>query len=148
MSALVTSLEISKKLYELSGWEDTDKWWYQLDNVDEVHCMHEFKVDKEVTEFKHSLMRLFPAYPLGYLLRKLPKATDINTDKWEESFDCSIPEMFFMAWEMDTMDHKWRVQMQVEDEVLEPILFEADNPEDAACLLLIRLFEEGILVKE
>lgn len=127
------SLENCEKLYKLSGWTDKSLEKHGYYSLPPMVAYHETDI---------------PAYPLGYLLRKLPKATDINTDKWEESFDCSIPEMFFMAWEMDTMDHKWRVQMQVEDEVLEPILFEADNPEDAACLLLIRLFEEGILVKE
>jgi len=116
----VASLELCKELYELSGWDDLDLSF----QPERGNC---------------------PRYDLGYLLRKLPNSTDIDAEEFEEAFDCSAPESFFLAWEMDTLQHEWRVQFQIEDSVLENTMFEADTPEDALCLLIIELFKQGIL---
>ncbi len=123
----VASLELCKELYELSGWVSS--------------CCHTVRNEHGVAT-SH-----WYQYELGYLLRSLPQRIDLDEDKWAEAFDSSTPETFFLAWEMDTMQNRWRVQMQIEDEVITPTLFEAASPEDALCQLFIELFKQGVLTK-
>lgn len=64
---LVSSLELCKELYRLSGWKDT----YHYYDADEF-------VD---TKFHAELMsknQNCPAYELGYLLQKLPVGTEVR----------------------------------------------------------------------
>lgn len=100
-----TSLEISKRLYELSGWDDTDDHYPKTSN-------HEYS----------------PAYDLGYLLRKLPRYAggmafqlSSTSPSGGESWQISYPTGYVNAFGR------------------------ADTPEDAAGLLAIKLFEEGVL---
>lgn len=71
----VASLELSKELYELSGWE-TDKWFA-------------FGAEDEITLAE---MPDIPQYELGYLLRKLPGDMrwldySVRAGKWEMLHD-------------------------------------------------------------
>jgi hypothetical protein len=120
----VASLELAFELHALSGWETGTKFGHPSSGL------------------------IAPNYDLGYLLRKLPQRTDIDEDKWSQAFDASTPETFFLAWEMDTMRNRFRVQMQIEDEVIHQTLFEAATPEDALAQMFIELFKQGILEKE
>lgn len=84
-------------------------------------------------------------YPLGYLLRKLPRSITFKKDKRK----LLTPE---------NSDYYWLSLQQYPDEELwvasydsskanvgaEHIVFD-DTPEDAVALLCIKLFEEGIL---
>lgn len=64
----VASLELCKELYELSGWEDTEKWLTASDLLPEI-------IDgKKTGNLKREQV---PAYDLGYLLRKLPPVTKV-----------------------------------------------------------------------
>lgn len=63
----VASQELSQELYELSGWSDTTKYWW-LD--DSHHITHPEWDSWELADHDMS-GRGFPAYDLGYLLRKL-----------------------------------------------------------------------------
>jgi hypothetical protein len=112
----VASLELCKELYELSGWEPDDKFWFSIDGKHSVHCGHEFK--KELIEFKYSLARICPAYDLGYLLRKLPPIIQLGRSEY---YNCS--------WTNGNDSH----------------VFVADTPENAVCKLAIELFKSGIL---
>lgn len=63
----VASLELSKELYELSGWDEGKKqtWHMQSKTMAigfDVHTEHD---------------RIAPAYSLGYLLRKLPNDSEV-----------------------------------------------------------------------
>lgn len=80
----IASLEISKKLYEVSGWE-TDGWlWTNGPNPAEESYVS--KADK--LKYRHD-DTFVPAYSAGYLLRKLPANTLLyqfsNTGEW-----CSV----------------------------------------------------------
>ena len=91
------SLENSKRLYELSRWNDEDSPLVRFDDK-----------DPESTA---------PAYDAGYLLRKLPGT---------ELYDATN------CWQAEnTSLQNWRTVQ--------------DTPEDALCLLAIKLFEEGVL---
>lgn len=116
-----TSLELSKRLYEVSGWEPNDKFWFKIDGKDEVHCGHEFTIGKELVDFEYSLARICPAYDLGYLLRQLPPYSRVQTMKGDVPYGVSY------------------------DNGISERGVNADTPEDAAAELCIKLIEEGII---
>lgn len=118
----VANLENCKKLYELSGWDDTShvKRRYATDDG-----MVAYRLDPR---FRVAWVEkdYVPAYDLGYLLRKLPVQVDYEDNRGVLLMSYVIP------------DSKWRA-------ALGNISRYADTPEDAACLLAIKLFEEGVL---
>lgn len=108
------SLENCKKLYELSGWEDTEFWYSSYMNVDSS-----ITYDGSVRAFKDRVRdEDLPAYDLGFLLRGLPSDQTITLQHIGETWKCI------------------RYTGEYAD---------ADTPEDAACLLLILLIEQGII---
>ena len=133
----VASQELCKELYEVSGWEDTYT----------THILSGKDVDYDINRSATMGSLLYPAYDLGYLVRKLPLTIEFDNEKWEEVYGRSLPSYFFMARDLDTMDNKWRVQYQGEDQedVIEDTMFDADTPEDATAKLCIELFKQGIL---
>ena len=68
----VASLELSRELYELSGWDDRRaiQYYWHGDDLDHVTV-----VDAEQHEPECAV---YPAYDLGYLLRKLPESTVVS----------------------------------------------------------------------
>lgn len=94
----VASLEFCKELYELSGWV-TDEW----------------------RSGTGTTTGAYPAYNLGYLLRKLPDSSEVFR------FDYNAYEA--THYPNPGGDSSAR----------------ADTPEDAACKLAIELFKQGIL---
>src|SRR5690349_21605579 len=102
----VASYELCKKLFELSAWgaSEGQHWWsYYLDD-DKVY---EGRVD---TESKHFVC---PAYPLGYLLRKLPSKALVTFYK----------------------DTNWNASWGGGDDVV------GSTPEDAVAKLCVELFK-------
>ena len=132
----VASLENCKRLYELSGWRATDKYhvlnhrntWIIGGNPD-----FENKVLESLAEGRGTfkLDRVYPAYESGYLVRKLPPQVKIHKD-----YDANpeLPE--------ETPAFYYALYNQ---RGLGIYNFGAETPEDALCLLAIKLFEEGIL---
>lgn len=115
------SLENCKRLHELSGWRATEKRWYgQAQFPDSCVAGLIDNFDSE---------GICPAYDAGYLLRKLPR--EIRLSGHFESFT------------LDWYAGQWSVRYGLRA----PVQLEAraDTPEDALCLLAIKLFEEGIL---
>lgn len=116
----VSSLELSKKLYELSVWGGNDEdggclWVLNADNdLDRFVCtVHEYN---SYSDAKKLNSVIYPAYDCGYLLRKIAPA--IGDRK------------MFRRW-------------------LDIFLVETDGDyEDALCKLAIKLHEEGILQDE
>jgi hypothetical protein len=113
----VASLYLCKELYELSRWglehksEFEGKYW----------------VGTEETGYKLDFLRgipaysnTYPAYDLGYLLRKLPAFRLEKTDKGYHTDYFSGTEVFVGATE-------------------------AETPEDATVKLAIELFKQGVL---
>lgn len=121
----VASLENCKRLYELSGWGGEDRWF--LTNIsDPEHVIGTatpriFKSDKD---HENGYRTETPAYSAGYLLRKLP----------EEAYDTELGLAIFRTEGRP----KWEAGYDNE-------FVNADTPEDALCLLAIKLFEEGVL---
>lgn len=119
----VTSKELCKELYELSGLNDTDYWYYD-GSVDAYRGW----VDHG-TEF-------FPAYDLGYLLRKLPDEAGLQNPRIEKG-------VFVQKQSTTTSFMQYRAAYQY-GKVRSQY---AETPEDALCKLAIALFKANILVK-
>lgn len=117
----VASLELCKTLFELSGWDDTCSAWDVSDRED-MPFENVVKSDEVVFQF-------YPAYDLGYLLRKLPAAFYVR---------CGVERMIDGKTYRETFYSYYRGGENEID-------FYADTPEDAACKLAIELFKQGIL---
>lgn len=77
----VASLELSKELYGLSGWEDT------------THTLY-MNVTGQVSPVPRGEGGWCPAYDLGYLLRKLPR----RTTPGKKTFDLCVIGTGWSAW--------------------------------------------------
>lgn len=113
---MTASLENCKRLFKLSGWEDTDKWL----------IVNEFGESSPINS-KAIHNKSYPAYSAGYLLRKITEAI-LNADLYD----------FELYWY-----RSWKAMMRDADD--KEIAKAAGTPEDALCLLSIRLIEEGVL---
>jgi hypothetical protein len=114
----IASLELSKQLYELSGWADTSHEYY--------HSEYPNRMDVAgVRECDADVLSICPAYDLGYLLRKLP-GVQLNRQSDEEANYGNT------AWACESGNYA-KI---------------ADTPEDAAAKLAIELFKQGILTKD
>lgn len=122
----VASPELSKKLYELSRWDDTPttaytlcEGFYMVEGKEVFYCNTE---DYEYQRIHKRAYDVWPAYDAGYLLRKLPACSSMYVDTEGEYFiaNCNLSE-----------------EQQFVDE--------ADTPEDALAMLAIKLHEEGVL---
>ena len=137
-----TSLEVSKELYEVSGWGYNHKQgdycnfiWRQgsykpyLTSLDENEHIPSIRKDLDKA--------IAPAYDLGYLLRKLPVLKDIDfrveQDGADENGDCWVAYGVDYAAHREGDSNRW---------------WSTDNaPEDATAKLCIELFKQGILTK-
>jgi hypothetical protein len=118
----VASLELSKRLYELSGWDDTRL----------VH--QELNGRRWVVEDEVALYPSYPAYELGYLIRKLPavflKYYSLTiTKRVDDTYSCCYADAESYIANKGQM------------------FTEADTAENTLGLLAIKLFEEGVLKK-
>jgi hypothetical protein len=119
------SLELCKELYELSGWGNHDKWEDQA-NFYWVQDGGDLSVG-----YKHQLDGYpirFPAYDLGYLLRKLK----------EQDEDITITNGYLQYENWVAMQYMWYDHDNI-------YIQNATTPEDAACKLAIELWKAGVL---
>lgn len=110
----VANLENSKRLYELSGWDDTDEWQHETP----AGGIHFFSPVAPTDKCDA------PAYPAGYLLRRLPS----------DDFRIAV---------LTNDSNRWVANRTTANTVEQQC--ESDTPEDALCLLAIKLFESGVL---
>ena len=126
MSMHVTSLELSKTLYHLSGWKDTEYFYQRNDYADGSAG---FSLVNPVLEAPLA-GEAYPAYDLGYLLRRLPTQTrikreyDASPDKPQET-----PAHYRALYDTADDQHFWQG---------------ANTPEDAAALVAIELLKAEI----
>jgi hypothetical protein len=121
------SLDLCKELYELSRWDDTTYTWYG--------SPHPERDDFELgLTGVHMDCIEYPAYDLGYLLRKLP---DEATSKKHGGY-----HYFYMHHNSEY----WYAYYGVIDTT--EFMEYADTPENAADKLSIALFKKGILTKQ
>lgn len=135
----VAAVNHCKKLYELSAWGEQIK----KDRLDIWGIADDGNASVITQESLAGWpTKLVPAYNLGFLLRKLPP-----------NLSAVYQEELYLMLELDPFDKSWVVQYTNEQyEVPQPPLgvtvsAMAKTPEDAACLLAIKLFEEGVLTK-
>lgn len=122
----VANLENCKRLYELSGWgEDCEFHWLHREIFDRIPRQSDLK--DGVTEEDYA-----PAYSAGYLLRKLPAQFGKRGSNSAECLRLAKGKNKYLAGYIG-VDLVWGFPC------------EADTPEDALCLLAIKLFEEGVL---
>lgn len=119
----VASLELSKELYELSGWKDTPLLYGGL-MKHTVRFEDDIYTRKEMEEADgYAIHEDCPAYDLGYLLRKLDDLSD-NLELTKDGFH-------------------WHCYMR--ENYVNCEATRSNIPEDAAAKLAIKLFKEGIL---
>ena len=111
----VASLELCKELYEVSGWKNTE-YFYSSEN----------KVHRTQIEDDDFYGEIWPAYDLGYLLRKLPQPTYI----YGLGDAYSYPQWIAKATHQNIVGEQ-----------------KAETPEDATAKLAIELFKQGVLTK-
>jgi len=131
------SLENSKRLYELSGWDDmpgeTSYDWHNMVN-DEWELLEKTFFSSDAAKGRHLAEKLYPAYDAGYLLRKLEPLELQSCINYCQHYDGS--RNYCASYD----------PFNVEDQETGKAIFAyADTPEDALCLLAIKLFEEGVL---
>lgn len=116
----VASLELSKKLYELSGWD------FGENKTTSMHYIEQpFNENVPDLIIGHVIDGgVHPAYDCGYLLRKL-----------HEHLDELIPQA----------QGRWAARGDFDSLGVDHKYFYNNTPEDALCLLAIKLFEEGVL---
>lgn len=101
----VANKELCKELYDVSGWGDGP----DMQKLDWLDYYDSWSV---------------PAYPLGYLLRKLPDGSYLSKGK--------------RLYTASTGNYKAGQNPF-------PYTLHADTPEDALCQLAIELFKQGVL---
>lgn len=133
----VSSLELSKELYELSGWgEELDYGWaYQVNRSELVHLAGGDGIGENFD--------FAPAYTAGYLLRALP--ADLPNPEWG-GFDQPKKVPLELAHVMAGAG-EWWAQYHVRYNVPIACVY-ADTAEDALCKLAIELFKAGVLEKK
>lgn len=120
----VASLELSKELYELSGWEDL---WYIKGEDDAEPWVHERRAAVSGYE------TLAPAYSIGFLLRKLPVEIGVfDTPDYRGRLTVSPGE-----------NNWWYASYDYDKQTVQS----AHSPEDAAAKLAIDLFKQGVLTR-
>jgi hypothetical protein len=129
----IASLELCKELYELSDYnfDGTDYRWYCLPITITKGSSPE--LDYSNWQVKHVSYRgkysviHYPAYDLGFLLRKLPETTSITKQVLN---GIGARHQYNAGWQ--ATETRWSG-------------FEADTPEDALCSLAIELFKQKVL---
>lgn len=139
------SLELCKKLHELSGWGDSKDNANEYDTLLTWYCDEE-RDDTPVRNFSNQFAlraiggpgyytNTYPAYDCGYLLRKLPvrmAEKRLQLEPYDETIEgggwnCG----YFNDYEEDSVG----------------VNVDADTPENALASLAIELFNMGILEK-
>lgn len=121
-------LELSKTLYEATGWDDTEQSYWDRDDSG--------RWEKEINVGAADEV---PAYDLEYILDKLPVV--IRVDDGEATK--SLEQMHLGEWMAS-----YRIIPEFDVRKRTRMSCEADTPLKAALKLAITLSEQGILTKE
>jgi len=160
----VVSLELCKELHELSGWEKFLKSApynsdIKTEYVWERYAMADSWLKKEYDWSDWRLIRwqdsftkavkhteVYPAYYLGYLLRKLPRVLTVN-DSTDYKLRPFASGLFYKNIACDELD-VWSAWYREQGQQTGKFTQSASTPEDAAARLAIELFRQGILTRE
>jgi len=130
----VASRELCEELYRLSRWgrlDDSELNWY-------------FKFGKHLGDDErwsitgNEEMGEYPAYDLGYLLRKLPA----EVEEFSETYHLTY-ELLLAKYEANEFhaDYWWNDDLRFN-------MVPSGTPEDALVTLAIELFKQGVLTRE
>lgn len=122
----VASLELSRILFELSGWKDTHFSWRSQN-----------KQEPRIVDIAPNIDSDIPAYSLGELLRKLPEY--MMRDGLSRSLCLYKANSRGIGWIA-----KYGGTRTFKGEIMGNSM---KSPEDAAAKLCIKLFRQGILKK-
>lgn len=118
----VASFELCSELFKLSRWKETADA-YDVSYADHwLRHIAEFPEDSR----ERAMVKMVPAYPLGYLLRKLPPFTKVYLDSVDREL-------------------AWRCVMPSPGYIGATVVARGNTPEDAAVRLAISLFRRGVL---
>lgn len=127
--------ELDKKLYEVSGWNDTYFWW----NKDEQRSVGKQMVIQQGRIFPDDI----PHYDLEYVLAKLPRYIDRGKEVWcleLEPLQYLDGRTDYGTWQCNYWHHGMggKKGLKVED---------ANTPRNAAIKLCLELFakDSGLL---
>lgn len=141
----VASLDLCRELYELSGWEFKRRYPCWVDNATKSHAQEGYpklvnklglKNDWEYGK-QYGIYKMFPAYDLGYLLRKLEAVGETIILRYNN------PENM-TAIALSDWNRRYTAATVSMTQGSYPI---ATTPEDATAKLAIRLFKKGVLEK-
>lgn len=119
------SLELCKELFALCGWKETD-YFYQYQEHEDASGGYSL-VNPGLEAPLHATA--YPAYDLGYLLRRLPQ------NSWVGYIDTSGQRGYAYAY-----TYAWNEKGTDTQKIAGS---QAATPEDAACKLAIELFQQG-----
>lgn len=144
----VASLELSKKLYEaFPEWNDTEKEWVrpsmralETGREDEPFLVPRSRI--EPASMSHSTRSVCPAYDTDFLLDKLPAAITPAVDNKNVAIKDMNTYFLFVQRSPDYYIASYNI---IGNSLKFLFMKTADTPEDAACLLAIELFKQGIL---
>lgn len=131
----VASLENCKTLWELSGWDDTERIKV-LDNPEGIWYRDNPGLPKNTRG--HLLVRNVPLYDLGYLLRKLPEGVRL----WRNKTNPIKRSNYKGEWSIGLYASSGYGQSSIAKGQ------QADTPEDCTALMAIELFKSGVLKKK
>lgn len=141
----VASLELSKELHELSGWDGTLLRHIEASGFidssvgigtvyDKTVGLYGTKVGCDECEGQ-IIVDFTPAYDLGYLMRKLQITADWTYGRFDLQH-CSEDGRYYWCAGYNSFEPNF------------PSGESDDSPEDAAAKLAIELFKRGVLVRE
>lgn len=150
----VASLNLCKELYELSGWEPNSWWWtedYQGTTKDTKWSVSDEPI---IASGRNEGLSSYPAYDLGYLLRKLPrKLNGVNSKQRDGNFNL-YASRGKTAWVASYADADGsiirRLKKDAESQNNRNFWFihgSSDTPENATAKLAIELWKQGVLSK-
>lgn len=113
------SRELCEELYKLTGWNDTDLW-----HGDDPEADLEVGFPAMADPQEHEVYAAYPAYTVGYLLRKLQGDCEIGV--------IALRTGFYLA----KSGYEYSFKRAT-----------AETPEDALCKLAITLANQGLLPK-
>lgn len=132
----VASLELSKELYELSGWDDSGIVICQSGSYREEYGPESDKgwfgyTEQEAVHHHGGIYPTYRAYDLGYLLRKLPqRSVEGRLGMDSEGIALGKPTFYYANATGTYYTYG-----------------QADTYEDAAAKLAIELFKQGVLTR-
>lgn len=138
------SLPLCKELFEVSAWEDCIFNWYSQAEQWNLASLPDYPdvviTEGELTSYPYLDKKLFPAYDLGYLLRKLQNTPLIKLGQRSGRRWSASAQMGRIEGDKDSNGSGETIRKIFIDKL-------ADTPENACALLAIELFKEGILTK-